>query len=222
MQGNSSFIIDAQFIAPPEGVMVKNYCFDGEPQFLSEQRVKPLKHFVIHETAGRTASRCKKTLISKKLGVHLILDRDGSVSCHGDLANETMSHANQLNKTSIGIEVINPYAPKYAKGMDIKTIPAEWWTWCPDKEDRRYVLPTDEQLVTLLKIVPFLCKLLKIPYEFPTADLNKKKRKINGWQKEPGKKRAKPKAGIVAHRDFSSHSDGRYILEYLIAHSLSN
>jgi len=220
MPKTSNFIIDAKFITPPDGVIVKNFCFDDEPQFKCKPRTKPLQHFVLHETAGRSATGCKNTLLRKGYGVHLILSRNGTVSCHGDLANDIMTHANQLNKTSIGIEVVNPYAPKLSIGMrNIKTIPADWWTWCPDKIDRRYVLPSEAQLQTLLKIVPFLCQQLGIPYVFPTVGLNKKQRKIKGWMLPP---RAKPGPGIVAHRDFASHSDGRFLLEYLISHSLSN
>ena len=219
MSETSTFIIDAKFVTPPDGVIVRNFCFDGEVQFKSKPRTKPLQHFVLHETAGQTAQGCKRTLVKKGYGVHLILARDGIISCHGDLANDVMTHANQLNKTSIGIEVVNPYAPKLAKGLEFDTIPAEWWTWCANKEDRRYVLPTKAQLETLLKIVPFLCKRLKIPYVFPTIGLNEKQRKIKGWRIPP---RAIPGSGVVAHCDFASHADGRYLLEYLIEHSLSN
>jgi hypothetical protein len=220
MPETSGFVIDAQFVAPPEGVIVRNFCFDNEPQFKCRNRKKKLEHFVLHETAGRSANGAERTLLRRGYGVHLILGRDGVVTCHGDLANDVMSHANQLNKTSIGIEVVNPYAPKLAKGMsNIEMIPADWWTWCPDKKDRRYVLPSQAQLATLLKIVPFLCKQLDIPYVFPTAGLNRKQRKIKGWRIPP---RAKPGPGVVAHRDFASHADGRYLLEYLIKNSLSN
>jgi hypothetical protein len=218
MLETSNFIIDADFIKPPDGVIVKNFVFDGEPLFKSKPRKHPLQHFVLHETAGRTAEGCKKTLTRKKYGVHLILARSGVVSCHGDLANDVMVHANQLNKTSIGIEIVNPYAPKLAKGMEFETIPAEWWTWLADKKDKRYVLPTQAQLDTLLKIVPFLCKKLHIPYVFPTIGLNAKKRKIKGWRIPP---RAQPGPGVVAHRDFAGHADGRYPLEYLLKHSVS-
>lgn len=212
----SRFIIDAEFIDPPEGVTVKNFVFDGEPQFKCKPRKKTLTHFVLHETAGRTAKGCKSSLVKKGYGVQLILDRNGIVSCHGDLANDVMVHANQLNGTSIGIEVVNPYAPEIAKGMNIATIPADWWTWCPNKTDRRYVLPTKAQLDTLVILVPWLCDKLGIPYVFPTAGLNAKKRKITGWQL-----RAKPGPGVVAHRDFASHADGRYLLEYLMTHARS-
>ena len=219
MTEKSKFIIDAEFIEPPSGVEVKNFVYDGEPLFKSRPRKKKLQHLVLHETAGRTAVQCKQTLLRKKYGVHLILDREGLITCHGDLANDIMTHANQLNSTSIGIEVVNPYAPQLAIGMDVETIAARWWTWCPNKEDRRYVLPTEIQLETLSILIPWLCEKLKIPYQFPTHGLSSRQRKIKGWRKPPLGWRAKPKPGVIAHQDFYKHADGRYLLEHLIGHS---
>jgi hypothetical protein len=215
-----SFVIDGKLVEAPEDLVVTNFIQDGEPHFKNRKRKRKLKHFVLHETCGRTASGCKRTLKRKGYGVQLILARDGTVSCHGDLVRDQMIHANQLNKTSIGIEIVNPYAPKFAKGMAVEIIKAEWWTWCPNK-DRRYVLPTREQLKALEILVPWLCKKLGIPLEFPTSHLGPKKRKIKGWRKPPkgmktGIWRAKPKPGVVAHRDFASHADGVYPLHYLM------
>jgi len=217
-EAKSKFIIDSEFIEPPEGLVVKNWVFDGEPLFKHKERKHKLIHFVLHETAGRSADGCKRTLLKKGYGVQLILERDGTISCHGDLLTDRMVHANHLNNTAIGIEVVNPYAPSIAKGMDFDTIPAEWWTWCPKikgkkERDRRYVLPTEAQLKALSILIPFLCEKLGIPYEFPTADLNKKNRKVKktGWRMK-----RTPGPGVIAHQDFATHADGRYLLEYLI------
>lgn len=214
-EARSKFIINDEFVEPPDGIVVKNWVFDGEPLFKSKPRKKKLEHLVLHETAGRTASGCKNTLLKKKHGVQLILDRDGTVSTHGDLALDVMIHANQVNGTSIGIEVVNPYAPKLAKGMKgIRTIPAKWWTWIADKMDESYVLPTEEQLRVLVILIPWLCEKLGIPYVCPTKNLNSRMPKIKNWRL-----RAKPKPGVIAHRDFATHADGRYLLEYLIEHT---
>jgi len=210
------FIINADFIEPPEGIRITNFCFDDEPQFKHKNRTKLLEHFVLHETAGRSASGCKRTLLKRGYGVHLILARNGSLSQHGDLVADTMVHANQLNKTSVGIEIVNPYAPMLAKRMLYKSIPAEWWTWCPDKEDRRYILPTPAQLKTLRVVIPWLCQKLDIPYIFPTKYLSRKQRQV----KRAGILRRRiPEPGVVAHCDFAKHADGRYPLEYLIKHA---
>lgn len=213
---NEGFIINSQLIKAPDGITVTNYIYNDEVRFKHSSRSKPLKHFVLHETAGRSAEGAKSTLVAHGYGVHLILARDGTVSCHGDLATDVMTHANQLNATSIGIEVVNPHAPKCAGNMAYQSIPAEWWTWVPDKSSKIYVLPTDAQLHTLRVIVPFLCKQLGIPYEFPTKDLNAKKRKIMGWKAPPMGWYAKPDAGVVAHQDFANHADGRYLVQHLM------
>lgn len=227
-------VIDGESVEIPKefvenGVTVSNFLDDDEPRFDRKSRVKKLKYFVLHETCGNTARGCKKRLLKKGYGVHLILAKNGHLSCHGDFVNDVMVHANQLNKTSIGIEVVNPYNPIYAAG-DYNTTDAEWWTWIPSKKNtpgvkkllkrkgwekvpRKYVVPTDEQMNTIKLIVPWLCRELGIPYKFPTAYLNKKQRKIKGWNRKP---RAKPGEGVVAHRDFASHADSRYILEKLI------
>jgi hypothetical protein len=213
-----SIVVGYRTINPPGRIKAKNYIIDGEPHFKHTERIKTLQHLVLHETAGRSADACKATLLKKGYGVHLILDRDGTLSCHGDLKLNVMAHANQCNATSVGIEVVNPYAPRLAWGMkDIAFCEAVWWTWCPNKEDRRYVLPTNAQLEVLLVLVPWLCAVTGIPYEFPTAGLSKKKHKITGWNKPPLGWSSQPGPGIVAHQDFAKHADGRYLLEYLIA-----
>lgn len=217
MHDNGNLMIDGALVTAP--FPVTNYRDDGEPHFWATRRISPLRHCVLHETAGRSAASAKRTLKNhpKHYGVHLLLDRDGSLSQHADLASEVCVHANQLNATSVGIEIVNPYAPSLAYVDPIETIPARWWTWCPVKADRRYVLPTPEQLDRLLVVIPWLCATLGIPYVFPTAGLTARQRKIIGWDKRP---RARPAHGVVAHRDFSTHADGRYPLEYLIAAQL--
>lgn len=210
------------------GLTASNYIDDDEPRFKHKLRTKKLGHFVLHETCGNSAKGCKRTLLRKGYGVQLILSEDGHLSCHGDLWLDVMAHANQLNKTSIGIEVVNPYSPVYDVGrVKRDTIPADWWTWVPAKKHvrrllekkgwhkvpRKYCLPTEAQMEAIRLIVPWLCLELDIPYEFPTEYLSRKQRKIKGWNVKP---KARPGAGVVEHRSFSNHSDGRYILERLI------
>lgn len=230
-------IVGGKRIVVPEqlleaGVTVSNYLDDGEPHFRYKKRALPLEHFVLHETCGNTANGCKKHLEEKGYGVQLILAPNGHLSCHGDLTRETMVHANQLNKTSFGMEVVNPYNPIYARDADLwsNKIPADWWTWVPSSKNgsvkkilkrkgllkvpREYVTPTSRQMSVARLVVPWLARITGIPYDFPTRGLGPKKRKISGWDK---KKRPDP--GVVAHRDFASHADGRYMLEDLISRS---
>lgn len=217
MPSNSLIIHGARVPLPAEvlaaGGSAANYLDDGEPAFRHTARVRPLQHFILHETCGNTASGCRDTLIRKGYGVQLILAPDGRVSNHGDLAEAVMVHGNQLNPTSIGIEVCNPYCPGFARPPFGPTIPAEWWTWVPAGGAKAYVLPTPTQLAVLKALVPWLCGQMGIPYAFPTAGLNKAQRKIPGWDGHPA---AVPGPGVVAHRDFAGHADGRYLLEQLM------
>lgn len=193
-----------------------NYLDDDEPHLSNGPRVQALTVFVLHETAGNSATGCKDTLRKRGLGIHLILGKDGRLSCHADLASEIAWHANQCNAMSVGLEVVNPYRPELASEPHGPIIPAAWWTWVPKGQAREYVCPTDVQMAVAVALVPWLCDRLGIPVQFPTADLNAKRPQITGWRKPPLGWSAKPGPGIVAHRDFASHADGRYLLERLM------
>lgn len=173
--------------------------------------IKEFKNIVIHENAG-TSNPFKLSNSFKKYGYHLSVDRDGYIVQYTDLRHK-IAHAGQMNGRSIGIVVMNPYYPALAETLDVKghTTPAAWWTHCVPKHDRRYFVPTEKQLDRLNLLCLRLCHLLHIPFDFPTQNLNRKKRKITGW-----KLRRKPAPGIVAHSDFSKHADGRFPLEDMI------
>lgn len=214
---SNAVILHGARVLLPEAVLAAGgsgatYLDDGEPAFRSKPRGRPLTHLVLHETCGSTAAGCKATLLRRGYGVQLILGPDGRLSCHGDLATAVMAHANQVNPTSVGIEVVSPYAPAYARPPFGPTIPAEWWTWVPAGGQRAYVLPTPTQLAVLQALVPWLCALTGIPYAFPTIGLNARQRKIPGWDAKPA---AVPAPGVVPHCSFADHADGEYLLEVL-------
>jgi len=216
---NAIIVNDARILLPDDllaaGVTATNFEDDGEPKFKHRERRGEVLNFVIHETCGNTAKGCKNSLARKGYGVQLILAPNGHLSCHGDLVLDRMVHANQLNEVSFGCEVVNPYSPSFVKNKAIwgQTIPAQWWTWVPKGAIRRYVLPTEPQMRAMRVLAPWLCRITGVPYEFPTARLNRFNRKIKGWDEKP---KAKPGPGVVCHRDFAGHADGRYILEDLI------
>jgi hypothetical protein len=233
---SNKIIVAGEHVVLPDsflkaGLTASNYLDDGEPHFKRKKRVKPLDNFVIHETCGNTASGCKRTLKNKGYGVQLILAANGHLSCHGDLATEVMIHANQLNNVSFGMEIVNPYSPIFVSDEAIwfDFLKAQWWTWIPSKKSesikkllkrkgllnvpKMYVKPTKAQMAASRLIVPWICHLTGVPYRFPTMGLSKKKRKIIGWNFKP---KAKPGPGVVSHRDFACHADGRYILDDLI------
>jgi len=229
-----SIIINTKRIEIP-GVTTTNYLDDDEPTFKRYNRppLEPwrIDHLVLHETGGASEENCKKTLLKKGLGVHLICASDGSISCHNDLVQDLVYHAGYMNGRSIGIEFINPYTPLFIppnmRTIYNRIIPAQWWTWIPSMQDvniralvehhhlkevpRAYVLPTESQLNSLIALVQTITPDI-VPLEFPTIDLNRRQPRIKRWNSKE-----KPSRGIVAHRDFAGHSDGRFLLEYLVS-----
>lgn len=220
---SNNIVIGGKLVKIPQaliclGFTATNYLEDGEPKFNTvKSNGKPLQYYVQHETCGNTAEGCKKSLIRKGFGVQLIMSPDKKLSCHGDLKLDRMTHANQLNKRSTGIEFVNPYNPVYVSNSEVfgRTISKQWWTWVPNKKDvskllekkgwksvpNEYVLPTDSQLKFLEIFTPWVCEKIGVPYVFPTIG-------------KRGKERF-PDAGVVPHRAFSNHSDGQYLVEHL-------
>lgn len=213
-----------------KGITASNYEDDDEHQFTQYRQREVLVTFlVIHESVTMSVARTNYILNKKRessaakgdndgkgwdFGIHLNLAPDGHVSCHADLIRHRLVHANQLDDQSIGIEVVNPYNPKFAKPPFDEVITGDWWTWEPEGGERMYTLPTDAQL----RAIPLLSKFLtdnisSLPLAFPTKHLMASNTRIEGWED-----RAIPASpGIVAHRDFASHADGRYLLEHCIA-----
>lgn len=217
MPSNALIINGERVLLPPSvlavGATAANYLDDGEPHLSNGARVKPLETFVLHETGGNSATGCKDTIKKKGLGIHLVLDKGGLLTCHADLGSEVCWHAGQVNGYSVGIEVVNPYRPELARSPHGVVVPAEWWTWVPKGKARQYVCPTEIQIRVVVELVPWLCGVLGVPVSFPTRDLGAKKQQITGWKKPPLGWSARPAAGIVAHRDFAGHADGRFLLE---------
>lgn len=191
---------------------ITNFVDDDEVRFEARHRTKNVTHFVIHESVTTSAADTVRVLQSRDLGVHLILAPDGHLSCHNDLVDDQPVHANQLNGTSVGIEVVNPYATKWLVEPWKEVVRARSWTWVPEDSTRQYVLPTPSQKECLELLVPWLTELLNgLPLSFPTKHLGWRQKRIDGWRDG-----AKLGPGIVAHQDFAAKSDGRWLLEQLI------
>lgn len=202
-------VVSGKFIRVPAelGVTLTNYVHDDEVHFEHRDRTRKLEHACIHESVTNKKSATVAVLRSKGLGVHLIFAPDGTISQHCDLVREQVPHGNQLNGSSVGIEIINPYSPKYASSTFSRTIPKRWWTWTPKGAKEEYTLPTPAQEKAIKSFIPWMMKQVGIPLAAPTMDNTSK---IDGWEDKK-----KPAPGVVAHYDFSSHADGRYPLELL-------
>jgi hypothetical protein len=204
-------VLPAEIVAA--GVTASNYLADGEPRFTPKGVLRPLTNIVLHETVGNTAAGAKRTFTSGKYAAQLILSEAGHLSCHGDLVRDLLWHGNQLNGCAVGIEVVSPYMPEIARAPFGATIPREWWCWAPKGKRQEYVLPMPCQVAALALLVPWLCGVLGVPLAFPTASLDAKRPRILGWDAKPA---ARPGPGVVEHRSFAGHADGRYLLEKLM------
>ena len=209
------------------GITASNYQDDNEKQFGQFRTRSSVSVFVLHESVTMSSAQTNRILDMKReksakrgknggkgwdYGIHLNMAPDGHITCHADLIHHRLVHANQMNDDSFGIEVVNPYNPAYAKSPFDIVIDGPWWCWKPKNRERAYTLPTAEQMRAIYPLVRFLAsEIPDLPLDFPTADLSARNRRIKDWDKG-----AKTGPGIVAHRDFASHADGRYLLEHCI------
>lgn len=202
-----------------DGVSCSNWKDDGIKHFDHFRvRREPMVHFVLHESVTTSVEATNRALDGKRrrkgydFGIHFNIAADGHICQHNDPIDHRLVHANQLNDSSCGVEVTNPYNPKFGGAPWTDTIASPWWCWKPKGGDRVYCKPTPAQLratVVLCETLTQYCR--DLPRAFPTADLNRGNRRIKGWDRK-----AKPGPGIVAHRDFASHADGRYLLEHVM------
>jgi hypothetical protein len=163
---------------------------------------------VIHETAGMTMDGAKRTMVKNGLGCHFIIDTCPKYAEYADIyecVNPLFytSHAKGMNDIGIGIEFVNPYCSDLiplSKCKKYECIDPQWWTW-KNSMGSKYVLPFQGQIESGLLLVKYLIDEYGIEVKFPSIGIR---------EKIPC---SDIKSGIVAHRDFGKHADGRYILE---------
>ena len=157
---------------------------------------------LIHQSITSSVRSTERVLRNKGLGVHLMIDGDGSIHQFGDLI-EQMAHANERNSNSIGIEVVNPYTRTRGYWTEmIDPSPVAW--------RGREASDTPEQIDALGKLCAFLASpshswegsqgvTIKVPLETPTQGPDGPSRGEPGWfDKDVG--------GIIAH----GHRPSRY------------
>lgn len=203
----SQIISDSQSLSPPDGVSVLNYLQPDVQRFIGRSRAgRPVTEVIVHETVTRSVEATVRVLQKRKLGVHFIIGPDGEITQHGDLANDWLYHAGFHNRPSVGIEVVNPYYPRYRKAGAVwtKTIEAPW------AHESHYVLPTVEQAEAISILVNWLssenAEGLSIPKHW--IGLNKKRMAMG---RVLSAKLRKP--GIYAHHYFG-HADGAWLVLY--------
>jgi hypothetical protein len=135
----------------------------------------------------------------------VVIDHEGTVFQHGDLA-EVMQHAGpDHNPASVGIEVVNPYYPR-----DLKTTsPWRRVITAPWAHEGLYVVPTLAQAETTAKLVAWLTSAphpaLGIPRRWPGLR--------DGLFSMSRLKASRAGDGIYAHLYFG-HADGAWLALY--------
>ena len=201
------FIVDGRPLSPPEGVSAQNYLQPEVRRFPGRDRSgKPVTEVIVHETVTRSVATTIKVLERRKLGVHLIIGPDGAITQHGDLAQDRLAHAGGHNAPSVGIEVVNPYYPKYLKpGLPWSTVIEAPWA-----HKKRYVLPTPEQAEATSRLVAWLTSPEANGLCIPRCWVGLADGAL-AMGRVPRSRRSNP--GIYAHHYFG-HADGAWLVLY--------
>ena len=175
---------------------------------------------VVHESVTRSRATTQRILDKRNLGVHLMIDADGSVSQHADLAAHRLVHCRSHNGPSVGVEVINPYEPRHLReGSPWTQVmdPAPW------AHTRKYVMATEAQCVTLAAVIDWLVdlELVEIPRVFWGVHTNPRRwylSQVPGTDGSDENDLADRHPGIWSHEQIGDHSDGSWplLVAYLI------
>ena len=139
-------------------------------------------------------------LRKRGLGVHFMIDYDGTVYQYGDIA-KAMAHANERNGSTIGVELVNPYT-RTTKNWPTMIDPS------PTAWRKREAADNPEQLDALDALCAILCGhgwecsgdvVIDVPLAFPTQDEDGPSRGHDDWFDNSV-------GGIIAH----GHRPGRY------------
>lgn len=207
MTSNATMIVAGQDVAAPHGLRVRNYRDPKVTRFAGRNRAgRVVDELILHETVTRSAAATVRVLLKRKLGVQLIVGPDGEVTQHGDLAHARLAHARGHNGPSVGIEVVNPYYPKYTSPK----LPWQRIIDAPWAHQKRYVVPTPEQAEATADLVQLLTAGdiagLAIPRTWRglTGTRLSMNRLSDGDVRKPG---------IYAHTYFH-HADGAWLVLY--------
>ena len=101
---------------------------------------------VLHESVTGSRTATVNVLKARGLSVHVIIDRDGSVTWHADPTEQCAHAGGRHNRRSIGVEVVNRYYGAQA-GPNETTIPAVW------AHRGVYIVPTLAQMEATWQVV---------------------------------------------------------------------
>jgi len=176
--------------------------FDG-----ADRVGRSITELIVHESVTWSRADTERVLLRRGLGIHLMVDVDGHVTQHGDLADDRLAHAAGHNGPSVGLEVITPYYPpklRWRGGRHgRKVIKAPW------AHKRRYVVPTKLQLESVAMLIEALTGDAA-PLAIPRAWVGLRNGRLRMGLLGNGRTR---QSGIWAHH-YSAHADGAFPVLY--------
>jgi hypothetical protein len=203
----SSFVVGGVPLPPPRGLTVTNFLDPGVPRFRGQnRRGRTVNEFVVHETVTRSTADTVKVLQQRGLGVHMIMGPNGEMTQHGDLADDTQWHASQHNPVSVGIEVVNPYYPKYLRsGLPWTQVILAGWA-----HEGRYVVPTPQQAEAVAQLIGWITSPAAAGLAIPRTWIGHSGSTM-ALGRVTGADKLRP--GIYAHTYFG-HADGSWLVLY--------
>ena len=205
-------IVDGKELEAP-GLVVKNFNDPSVFHFKNQPRpTKAATEVVVHETVGPSWAGTVEVLKQRGLGVHFIVDHDGTVYQHADLLTEEMWHASQHNPMSVGIETVNPFDPRLAPkdGPWTEVLDNTPWTLT-----KNYLLPTAEEAEAVCQLLNWLSSAaanpLTIPQKWP--GLSRDGDKVTMALGNVARLKMPPTPGILAHY-YWEHGDGVWLVLY--------
>ena len=125
--------------------------------------------FVLHWDGCTSVHQCFHVLLERRLGVHLLLDGDGTVYQTLDLGEARAWHAGNVNERSIGIEIQNPVKPHRNQWqMPPRAVIEEACVHGPGTW--QHLDFHDIQKRRVVELAEVLCTHLPIPRVLPMAD----------------------------------------------------
>ncbi len=204
----SSFIVGGVPLSPPRGLSVTNFLDPKVLRFRAgrNRRGRTVNEFVVHETVTRSVADTVQILQKRGLSVHFIMGLNGEITQHGDLADDTLWHASQHNPVSVGIEVVNPYYPKYLRsGLPWTQVIKAGWA-----HEGRYVVPTPQQAEAVAQLIGWITSPAATGLAIPRNWIGRSDstmamgRMVDAHNLKPG---------IYAHTYFG-HADGSWLMLY--------
>jgi len=137
---------------------------------------------VLHQSVTRSRETTERVLRGNGYGVHLLIDEHAAIHAYGDLALASYGHANERNRWSLGLEIVNPYTKAPAGGPWAAPVPS------PTAWRRREVPDTDAQLDAAEALIRWLtsrslpgARPVEIPLAWPTTSLSGPTRGHPAW-----------------------------------------